>query len=71
MIWDRPESIGRGWPRPTFSITKDKPGTDISSEYAAALASGHLLFQRALEIDYFDFKIHIYFCDFRCILNGI
>ena len=54
MIWDRPESIGRGWPRPAFSITKDKPGTDIASEYAAALASGHLLFQRALEIEYFE-----------------
>ena len=52
--WDRPESIVRGWPRPAFSITKDKPGTDIASEYAAALASAHLLFKRANEIDLFE-----------------
>ena len=31
----------------------------------------HILQKHTLEIDYFDFKIHIYFCDFRCILNDI
>ena len=43
--WDRPESIPQK--RPSFSITKSKPGSDLAGETAAALAAVSLAMRRA------------------------
>ena len=53
-LWNKPEDIGRGWPRPSFFLNRKKPGTDLCSEYVAALAAAHLCFKRAKQIELFD-----------------
>ncbi|XP_037029930.1 endoglucanase A-like [Bradysia coprophila] len=42
-LWDRCEDWPHG-PRRTFEINETAPGSDIASEYAAAFASGYLIF---------------------------
>ena len=51
-MWNKPEEIGRGWPRPSFFINRKKPGTDLCSEYVAALSAAHLCFKRAKQIEF-------------------
>ena len=52
--WDRPESIQKGEPRPSFKLTKKKKGTDCTAEYAAALSAASLCYKRAMQIDKFE-----------------
>lgn len=42
--WGRPEDWPYG-PRPTYTITESRPGSELGSEYAAAFASGYLVFK--------------------------
>ena len=51
--WNKPEEIKQGWPRPSYFINRQKPGTDICSEYVAALSAAHLCFKRAKQQELF------------------
>ena len=51
--WNKPEEIKQGWPRPSYFINRQKPGTDLCSEYVAALSAAHLCFKRAKQQELF------------------
>lgn len=42
--WGRPEEMQMF--RPTYKITKDKPGTELAAETAAALASASIVLKK-------------------------
>lgn len=42
--WGRPEQWDQG-PRQSFKITRQKPGSELAGEAAAAFASGYLVFK--------------------------
>ena len=46
-FWGRAEEMSMD--RPAYSITKDKPGTELACETAAALAAGYLVFKEEVE----------------------
>lgn len=41
--WERPEDMDT--PRTAYAVTKEKPGSEVSAEIAAALASSSLVFK--------------------------
>ncbi|XP_062196090.1 endoglucanase 19-like [Phragmites australis] len=43
--WERPEDMDT--PRSVYAVTKDKPGSDVAAETAAALAASAIVFRRA------------------------
>ncbi|KAL6658781.1 hypothetical protein ACP70R_002821 [Stipagrostis hirtigluma subsp. patula] len=43
--WERPEDMDT--PRSVYAVTKDKPGSDVAAETAAALAASAVVFRRA------------------------
>ncbi|XP_070574808.1 uncharacterized protein [Ptychodera flava] len=42
--WGRPEDLPASMPRPAFSVTSSKPGSDVAGQTAAALAASSLAF---------------------------
>lgn len=42
-FWGRPEDMTMA--RPAFKITESRPGSDVASEYAAAMAASYLVFK--------------------------
>ncbi|KAL6857161.1 hypothetical protein ACP4OV_018543 [Aristida adscensionis] len=43
--WERPEDMDT--PRSVYAVTRDKPGSDVAAETAAALAAAAVVFRRA------------------------
>ena len=45
LYWKRPENI-TNMPRTAFKLDKNKPGSEVAAEMAAAMAAASLLFRR-------------------------
>ena len=43
--WERPEDMDT--PRTSYVVTKEKPGSELSAEIAAALAASSIVFQQS------------------------
>ncbi|CAH9106558.1 unnamed protein product, partial [Cuscuta europaea] len=43
--WERPEDLDHREPRPVYSVTADKPGSEVAGETAAALAAASIVFK--------------------------
>ena len=51
-VWGAPEDMAMH--RPTYSVTADRPGTEVTAETAAALASASIVFRDAGDTAYAD-----------------